>query len=128
MTLEQRAQQFWSLLAFAAGEQKVVSYSMLSHMMEFPEMAGSVLHYIYCFCRQHQLPHLNLIVIDPDTGRPGDECLCGIRDLSAQQARVFVYDWLNHPVPSEEMFQEAMAKQEDLERADAECFEVPCRC
>jgi len=128
MTLEQRAQQFWSVLAFAAGEQKVVSYSMLSQMTEFPETAGSVLHYIYCFCKQHHLPPLSVIVIDPATGRPGDECLRDVRDLSAQQSRVFLYDWLHHPVPTDEMFKEAIAKEEEVERADAECFEVACRC
>lgn len=128
MTLEQRAQQFWSVLAFAAGEQKVVSCSVLSQMTEFPETAGSVLHYIYWYCKQHQLPPLDVIAIDPATGRPGDEFLRDVRDLSAQQSRVFLYDWLNYPVPTDEMFHEAMAKEEELERADAEYFEVPCRC
>ncbi len=128
MRLEQRAQQFWSVLAFAAGEQKVVSYSLLSQMMEFPETAGSVLQYIHCYCKQHLLPPLDVIVIDPATGRPGDECVRDVRDLPAQQSRVFLYDWLNYPVPSDEMFQEAMVKEEELERADAECFEVPYRC
>ncbi|MGA2902335.1 MAG: hypothetical protein ABSD98_00770 [Candidatus Korobacteraceae bacterium] len=128
MTLEQRAQQFWPVLAFAAREQKVVSYSLLSEITEFPETTGSVLHYIYCYCKQHHLPPLNAIVIDPVTGRPGNECLREVRDLSAQQSRVFLYDWLNHPVPSDEMFKQAMVKEEELERADAECFEVSCRC
>ena len=128
MTLEQRAQQVWSVLAFAAREQKVVSYSLLSQITEFPEATSSVLHYISCYCKQYHLPPLSLIVIDPDTGRPGDECLRDVRNLSAQQSRVFLYDWLDHPVPSDEMFQEAIAKEEEQERADAECLEVPCRC
>ena len=128
MTLEQRAQQFWSVLAFAAREQKVVSYSLLSQITEFPETADSVLHYIYCYCKQHHLPPLNVIVIDPASGRPGDEFLRDVRNLSAQQSRVFLYDWLNHPVPSDEMLKEAMVKEEELEKADAEYLEVPCRC
>jgi hypothetical protein len=128
MTLEQRAQQAWSVLTFAAREQKVVSYSLLSQITEFPETASSVLHYIYCYCKQHHLPPLNVIVIDPATGRPGDECLRDVRDLPAQQSRVFLYDWLNYPVPSDEMFKEAMVREEELERADAEYLEAPCRC
>jgi hypothetical protein len=48
--------------------------------------------------------------------------------LSAQQSRVFLYDWLNHPVPSDEMLKEAMVKEEELEKTDAEYLEVPCRC
>lgn len=128
MTVEQRAQQFWPVLTSAAKEQKIASYSMLSRMTEVPETAGSILYCIYCFCKQQHLPSLDLIVIDPATGRPSDELLHDVRDLPAQQARVFLYDWLNYPVPSEQMFKEAMEQQEELEGADAECFEVPCRC
>jgi hypothetical protein len=127
MTLEQRAQQFWSLLAFAAGEQRVVSCSTLSQLTGFPE-TGIVLQYIYWYCKQHQLPLLSVIAIDSATGRPADEFLREVRALAAQQSRVFLYNWLNHRAPTDEMFKEAMAKEEELERADAECFEVPCRC
>jgi hypothetical protein len=127
MTLEQQAQQFWSVLAFAAREQKLVSYLTLSQVTGFPE-TGIVLYSIYCYCKQHHLPPLNAIVIDPATGRPRDEYLHDVRDLPAQQARVFLYDWASHPAPSDEMFQEATRKEEELERADAEYFEVPCRC
>ena len=127
MTLEQRAQQFWAILAFAAREQTVISYSTLSQLTGFPE-PGIVLHCIHWYCKQHQLPPLNVIAIDPATGRPGDEFLRDVRDLPAQQSRVFLYDWLRHSAPTDEMFQEAIAQEEQLERADAECFEVPCRC
>jgi len=128
MTLEQRAQQFWSVLAFAAREQKVVSSLMLSQITGFPDASGAVLYYIYCYCKQHHLPPLNAIVIDPATGRPGDECPRDVRDLPVQQSRVFLYDWLNHLAPSDEMFQEAVAKEEELERTNVECLDLPCRC
>jgi len=127
MTLEQRAQQVWSVLAFAAKEQRVVSYSTLSQLTGFPE-PGIVLQYLDCYCKQHALPPISVIAIDPDTGRPGDEFLRDVRDLPAQQSRVFLYDWLNHSAPTDEMFKEAMTKEEELETANAECFEVPCRC
>ena len=46
MTLEQRAQQFWSLLVFAAREQKLISYSMLAQVTGYFEdpRARLVLH------------------------------------------------------------------------------------
>ena len=128
MTPEQRAQQFWPMLAFAAGEQKVVSSSTLSQLTGGPAISGSILYCISCYCKRHNLPPLNLIVIDPATGRPGDELLRDVRDLSAQQSRVFLFDWLNYPVPSDEMFNEALTKEKEQERTDAACFEVPCRC
>ena len=120
MTLEQRAQQFWSVLVFAARQQSIVSYSMLSQITGFSETSGHVLYCIYCYCKQQQLPLLNAIVIDPATGRPGDECPGELRDLSAQQSRVFLYDWLDHPVPSDAMFKEALAKEEQ------EYIALPC--
>jgi len=48
--------------------------------------------------------------------------------VSTEQSRVFLYDWLQHPAPSEEMFREAMIQDEELERADADYIDVPCRC
>jgi len=127
MTLEQRAQQFWSVLVFAAREQTVLSDSMLSQMTGFREDPGMVLYYIYCYCKHNHLPPLNTIVIDPDTGRPGGRCPCDLRDVSAQQSRVFLYDWLNYPVPSEDMFRDALAQEEEeLERASAEYVTIPC--
>jgi len=127
MTLEQRAQQFWSVLIFAAREQKLVSYSMLSQITGFSETSGTVLRYIYCYCKQHHLPPLNMIVIDPTTGRPCDGCPRDVRDLSVEQSRVFLYDWVHHPLPCDEMFKEALAKEEEeLERANAEYVALPC--
>ena len=125
MTLEQRAQQFWPVLVFAAREQKLLSYLTLLQLTGFPE-TSRVLYYIHCYCKQNDLPSLTDIVIDPATGRPGDECPRDLRVLSAQQSRVFLFEWLNHPAPSAGMFQEAMQKEEDLERASAEYVGLPC--
>jgi hypothetical protein len=126
MTLEQRAQQFWSVLVFAALEQKVISYSMLAQITAFTEDPAIVLYYIYCYCRQYQLPSLNVIVVDPATGRPGDEFPRDLRDLSAQQSRVFLHDWLRHPAPSDEIFHEVMRKEDELEKANAEYVGLSC--
>jgi hypothetical protein len=126
MTPEQRAQQFWTLLVFAAREQKLISYSMLSQMTGFYERSGPVLHYIYSYCKQHHLPPLNAIVIDEITGQPGDECPGVLHDLAANQARVFLHDWLSTPAPSDEMFRDAVANEEELERAEAEYEALPC--
>ncbi len=126
MTIEQRTQQFWPLLAFAAREQRVVSHSLLSQLTGFPD-TGIVLYYIDCYCKQHHLPPLGVIAIDPATGRPG-ESSCEVADLSAQQSRVFLYDWLKQAAPSEAAFKAVVAKDAELEEAEVEWFDVPCRC
>jgi hypothetical protein len=116
MTYPQRAQQFWSVLVFAAREQKIVSYNMLSKMTGMAKVSGPVLYYIYCYCKQEGLPFLNYLVVNQPTGRPGDECPGNLSDLHAEQSRVFVYDWLSlDEVPTDRDF--VKAKQEESLKA-----------
>ena len=126
MTLEQRAQQFWSVLVFASKEQELVSYSLLSQITGFYEAPSTVLYYIFCYCKQNHLPPLNAIVIDPTTGRPGEDCPREVRDWSTQQSRVFLYHWFDYPAPTDEMFKEALAKQEEMEMANAGYLALSC--
>lgn len=107
VTTWERAQQYWSVLAFAAREQKVVSYEMLSQMTGMAVEAGRELGHIYFYCKRKKLPLLNLLAINKASGRPGEGCPADMADLPAEQARVFMYDWLEHGVPSIEEFQEA---------------------
>ena len=112
MTSPERAQQFWAVLVFAAREQKVVSYEMLSQMTGMANTSGRELGYIFYYCKHNDLPLLNLLAISKDSGKPGDGCPANLSDLPAQQARVFVYDWLKHGVPKVEEFEEARAAQQ----------------
>ncbi len=107
MTSSERAQQFWSVLVFAAREQKVVSYEMLSQMTGMANECGRELGYIFYYCRRHKLPLLNLLAVSKDTGRPGEGCPAELVDLPAQQARVFIFDWLKHGAPKPEEFEQA---------------------
>jgi hypothetical protein len=112
MTSEQRSQQFWSVLVFAAREQKVVSYEMLSQMTGMANTSGRELGNIFYYCKAHKLPLLNLLAVGKDSGKPSEGCPADLRDLPAQQARVFVYDWLKHGAPKVEEFEEARAAEE----------------
>jgi len=104
MTSEQRAQQIWSVLVFAAREQKVVSYEMLSQMTGMANTCGRELGHILSYCKHEQLPLLNLLAVRKDSGRPDDDCGVSLADLPAQQARVFVFDWLSHDASRFEKF------------------------
>jgi alkylated DNA nucleotide flippase Atl1 len=107
MTATQRAQQFWSVLVFAAREQKVVSYGMLARMTGMANEGGRELGYIFYYCKKNKLPLLNLLAINKDTGRPSKGRPANLSDLPVQQARVFVYDWLKHGVPPIKALEEA---------------------
>ena len=107
MSTYQRALQFWSVLVFAAREQKVITYEMLGQMTGMANEQGRELGHILHYCQQQKLPLLNLLVVNKDSGRPNEGCGADLTDLPAQQARVFVYDWLKHGVPEIEEFQKA---------------------
>jgi hypothetical protein len=108
----QKAQQIWSVLAFAAREQKVVSYEMIGDMTKMANEMGRELGHIFYYCQNRGLPLLNLLAISKGTGRPSEGCPADLSDLPAQQARVFVHDWLKHGVPSVEQLQEARKAEE----------------
>jgi hypothetical protein len=114
MTSEQRAQQIWSVLVFAAREQKVVSYEMLSQMTGMANTCGRELGHILSYCQQNKLPLLNLLAVRKDSGRPDDDCGASLTDLPAQQARVFVYDWFSHDASRFEKFLETRAEQKTI--------------
>jgi len=106
VTTFQRALQLWSVLVFAAREQKVVSYEMLGRMTGMANEMGRELGHIYYYCKQKDLPLLNLLAVSKETGIPGDGCPEDLSSLPAQQARVFVYDWLGYGAPKVEDFEE----------------------
>ena len=107
MDTYERAQQFWSVLAFAAREQKVVSYEILSQLTGMAQECGRELGHIYYYCVGQKLPLLNLLAVSKDSGKPGDGCPANLAELPAQQARVFIYDWLKHGAPAAEDFRKA---------------------
>jgi hypothetical protein len=72
---------------------------MLSQMTGMAHTSGRELGRILGYCENNRLPLLNLLVVRKDTGKPDEDCGVGLSDLPAQQARVFVYDWLAHGVP-----------------------------
>src|SRR4051794_11043213 len=106
MTEWQRAQQIWSVLVFAAREQKVLSYEMLAQITGMSNMMGDELGYIHNYCKHHRpdMPWLNVLAISKKSGRPS---AAFPTDLAAEQARVFVYNWLDHGMPSVDDLQEA---------------------
>lgn len=111
MTTWERTQQFWSVLVFAASEQRVISYEMLSKITGMAQECGRELGHILRYCQENELPLLNLLAVSKNTGKPGDGYPVDISELPAQQTRVFLYDWLSHGVPSVEKLQKAHEKQ-----------------
>ena len=106
MTLQQRALQAWGLLAWAARNQQIVSYTMLEDLTGFPQQYwGKPLGMIHRYCTYNGFPPLNVIVVNQPDGIPGENYPKRIADggleVFRDQARVFVFDW-RKKVPSED--------------------------
>lgn len=84
---------------------------MLGDLTGMANEANRELGHVDYYCQNHKLPLLNLLAIGKENGRPSDGCPANLSDLPAQQARVFVYDWLKHGAPSAEDFERARAAE-----------------
>lgn len=101
MKLDERAAQFWSLLALAARNQQVFSYRTVESLTGVPRFGmANILGQIQNHCRDNNLPPLTCIVVAEDTGLP-KEGFTGakIEDIFREQSRVFVFDWAGQKAP-----------------------------
>ena len=91
--LPMRALQIWQILISAARNRQLLTYGILASMLGY-ERAGVLaqpLGHIMYYCQQNELPPLTILVVNQDTGVPG-EGLTGA-DLNADRESVFRYDW-----------------------------------
>jgi putative restriction endonuclease len=102
-----RALQIWQILISAAHNRQILTYGMLAGMLGY-EGAGVLaqpLGHIMYYCQQNKLPPLTILVVNQDTGLPG-EGLTGA-DLNADRESAFRYDWYSIIPPTPEEFREA---------------------
>lgn len=107
----QRSAQFWSVLVLAAKTQQVLSYQLMERITGLPSRAQSdVLGNIWFYCKQKEFPSLTCLVISQQDGNPTPDDIHKC-DVSEEQRRIFVFDWLSQPAPSVEDFRDARKKE-----------------
>ena len=105
MTDPDRTAQLWSLLVFAAHDQKILSYDNVRQLTGIPQQGVcQFLVSIQAYCEHHQLPPLTSICVNELTGMPS-ESLMEAKEIFGAQARVFVYDWFVRKAPTPEELQ-----------------------
>ncbi len=94
MTRYQRALQIWSLLVCAARERRTYTYGEIADVLGMggAGVIGQFLGPIMYYCVQNDLPPLTVLVVNQDTGLPGDG-LTTIEEVNEDRERVFSYDW-----------------------------------
>lgn len=105
-TRPERALQVWIILIACAHSRQTLTYSNLADRMGYQDVRpiGQVLDYFFHYCIQHDLPPLTGLVVNKNTGLPGEGM--GEYDFSDQE-QVFTYDWYNVIPPSPEDFEQA---------------------
>ena len=117
----QRAAQLWSLCALAARNQQLLSYSTVQHLTGLPKVAvGGMLGTISGYCMERKLPWLTSIVVNEETGLPGEGLMKAAKreygnalNIHAMHARVFIYDWFKEPAPTTKDFEVADAQHSE---------------
>src|SRR5689334_3091328 len=100
MTVGQRAVQIWPLLAWAARNRQVLTYTIVAKAIGVPPVAlGKLLEPIQSYCREHGLKPLTILVVQYDTGVPGTGFIAA-EDIPRVQGEVFQFDWIGHGCPS----------------------------
>src|SRR5687768_18582462 len=120
MRREERAQQLWSLLAWAATNRQILTYSIIAKLTGVPPVSiGDFLRPIQQFCIENDLPALTSIVVQEESGIPGEGFIAA-EDVPAAQAEVFQHSWLETAAPSAEQLFDSYSRAPDRRGAPAE--------
>jgi hypothetical protein len=108
MTTSERAAQIWSVLALAARNRLVLTYSMLANLTGVARVGlGNCLEPIQSYCLVRGLKPLTILVVSEKSGMPGVGFIAA-HDIPRTQQEVFSYDWLAHVGPAPEDFERAV--------------------
>jgi len=104
MTRAQRAQQIWSLLAWAAISRQTLNYDIVARLTGMPKQGvGDCLRPIQNYCLEKGLPALTSIVVNEPTGRPSDGFIASV-DIPGTHREVWKYPWLEEKAPTTAQF------------------------
>lgn len=98
-----RALQAWQILISTAMDRRIHTYKTLSELMYGKPAQGviaKILGHIAYFCNENNLPPLTVLVVNEQTGLPGD----GIptdEDLNAIREKVYKENWYDIYPPLE---------------------------
>ena len=104
MKVSERATQIWSVLALAARNRQILTYTMLEQLTGLARVGlGQSLEPIQSYCLLRQLPPLTILVVQEATGIPGAGfSAASPEEYARRQLEVFAHDWLAQGAPSPE--------------------------
>jgi len=110
MTQPEQAVLMWPVLALAARMQRVLTYSELEGLTGILRVGqNDALHLIYLYCEKKHYPLLNSIVVNQETGFPGDKHPKKMtpEEFLVERAKVFAFNWSAEDKPRPQHFSNA---------------------
>ena len=106
MTRYQRSSQIWSLLICAARERKIYTYGKVADILGFggAGVMAPLLGCIMWFCEENGLPPLTVLVVNQETGLPG-EGLSTLEEVNRDREAVFKFNWFTLEPPQNADFE-----------------------
>lgn len=100
---EQRAYSAWTILTSYAAKSETITYGELGRQLNIHHRAVRfVLELMQDFCMQNQLPPLTILVLNKNTGLPGDGFIAyDIENSQDGIEKVFSYNWTTIQNPFE---------------------------
>lgn len=100
MTRYQRASQIWSLLICAARDRKTYRYGDIADILGFggAGVMAPLLGCIMWYCKDNNLPPLTVLVVNRQTGLPG-EGLSTLEEINSDRESVFKFNWFDIEPP-----------------------------
>jgi alkylated DNA nucleotide flippase Atl1 len=107
-----RALQIWQILISRASSSSMITYGELAEILGyggagvFAGILGHILHY----CQQNELPPLTSIVVNQETGLPGEGFGMRPGRIPPRHMEVFNYNWFGLVPPTMDELKEAFAE------------------
>lgn len=109
MKREERAQQLWSILVLAARNRQVLTYEIIAQACGVPAPSiGDFLRPIQQLCTERELPPITSLIVNKNTGLPGEGFLT--ESVPLAQLQSFSCNWLAIQAPSAEDFASAYTR------------------
>ena len=96
--VKNRALQAWMILIGCAKRRETITYKLLSIDMFGHEAAGvlnDILGTIATYCDMNNLPQLNVLVVNSETGLPGGSIPLDSNSIGPVTEKVFSFWWFN---------------------------------
>jgi alkylated DNA nucleotide flippase Atl1 len=106
MTRYQRSSQIWALLINAAKDRKTYTYGEIAKTLGFggAGVMAPLLGCIMWFCEEKSLPPLTVLVVNKETGLPGDG-LTTLEEVNKDRENVFNFNWFSIEPPQNSDFE-----------------------